>query len=174
MHVDIELPEPFDEEDGIARPYVVTIDKSSRTILSIRRNYYEDDKKKKKRQYFVHYKYLPGLASMVRVLFTSLVGLLKALQVFSVNLSMLVLYLIYQLVLKLGVYASKGMIRLSCRVSSVTLMYRVVQFVTLLLSFLTRNQVQSCTNYSKISLTRGEGLAPLQIYKLETSTRKRQ
>ena len=61
MHVDMEMPEPFDEEDGIARPYVITIDKSSRTILSIRRNYYEDDKKKKKRQYFVHYRYLPGL-----------------------------------------------------------------------------------------------------------------
>ena len=61
MHTDIELPEPFQEEDGIARPYVVTIEKSSRTILSIRRNFYEDDEKKKKRQFFVHYKYLPGL-----------------------------------------------------------------------------------------------------------------
>src|SRR6056300_709355 len=61
MHVDMEMPEPFDEEDGIARPYVITIDKSSREILSIRRNYYEDDKKKRKRQYFVHYRYLPGL-----------------------------------------------------------------------------------------------------------------
>ena len=61
MHADIEMPEPFDDKDGIERPYVVTIDKSSRTILSIRRNYYEDDEKKKKVQYFVHYKYLPGL-----------------------------------------------------------------------------------------------------------------
>ena len=61
VHADIELPEPFAEEDGIARPYVITIEKTSRTILSIRRNYYEDDAKKKKRQFFVHYKYLPGL-----------------------------------------------------------------------------------------------------------------
>ena len=61
MHVEMEMPEPFEEEDGIARPYVITLDKSSRTILSIRRNYYEDDKKKRKRQYFVHYRYLPGL-----------------------------------------------------------------------------------------------------------------
>ena len=61
IHVEMEMPEPFNEEDGIARPYVITIDKSSRTILSIRRNYYEDDKKKRKRQYFVHYRYLPGL-----------------------------------------------------------------------------------------------------------------
>jgi hypothetical protein len=61
VHADIELPEPFEQEDGIARPYVITIEKTSRTILSIRRNYYEDDEKKKKRQFFVHYKYLPGL-----------------------------------------------------------------------------------------------------------------
>jgi len=61
MHADIELPEPFEEEDGIARPHVITIEKSSRTILSIRRNYYEDDEKKRKRQFFVHYRYLPGL-----------------------------------------------------------------------------------------------------------------
>lgn len=61
MHVDLDLPEPFSDEYGIARPYVVTVDKSSRTILSIRRNWYEDDQKKRKRQHFVHYRYLPGL-----------------------------------------------------------------------------------------------------------------
>ena len=61
IHADLELPEPFQDKEGIARPYVVTIDKSSKMILSIRRNYYEDDEKKKKIQYFVHYKYLPGL-----------------------------------------------------------------------------------------------------------------
>ena len=61
MHVDVDLPEPFDDPDGIARPYVITIDKSSREILAIRRNWYEDDQKKKKRQHFVHYRYLPGL-----------------------------------------------------------------------------------------------------------------
>ena len=61
MHVDLDMPEPFDDPDGIARPYVVTIDKSSLTILSIRRNWYEDDNKKRKRAHFVHYRYLPGL-----------------------------------------------------------------------------------------------------------------
>ena len=61
MHVDIELPEPFQDKDGLARPYVVTIDKSSRTILSIRRNWYETDPKKIKRQHFIHYRYLPSL-----------------------------------------------------------------------------------------------------------------
>ena len=61
VHADLDLPEPFDDPDGIARPYVVTIDKSSLTILSIRRNWYEEDIKKRKRQHFVHYRYLPGL-----------------------------------------------------------------------------------------------------------------
>ena len=61
VHADLNLPEPFDDPDGIARPYVVTIDKSSLTILSIRRNWYEDDTKKRKRAHFVHYRYLPGL-----------------------------------------------------------------------------------------------------------------
>ena len=65
MHVDIDLI-GFQDMDrgvptGIALPYVVTIDKSSRTILSIRRNWYEDDPKKLKRDHYVHYQYLPGL-----------------------------------------------------------------------------------------------------------------
>jgi len=61
MHVDLEMPEPFNDKDGLARPYIVTIDKSSKTILSIRKNWYENDEKKTKRQHFVHYRYLPSL-----------------------------------------------------------------------------------------------------------------
>ena len=61
MHVTMHMPEGLDDPDGIARPYVITIDKSSRTILSIRRNWNEDDSKKRKLMHFVHYKYLPGL-----------------------------------------------------------------------------------------------------------------
>jgi len=65
MHVDIDLIGFEDKEGGaptgIALPYVVTIDKSSRTILSIRRNWYEGDPKKIKRDHYVHYQYLPGL-----------------------------------------------------------------------------------------------------------------
>jgi len=61
MHLDINMPEELDDPDGIARPYVITIDKSSQEILSIRKNWYEDDEKKKKRMHFVHYRYLPGL-----------------------------------------------------------------------------------------------------------------
>lgn len=49
------------EPTGIQLPYVVTIDLSSRIILSIRRNWYEDDPLKQKREHFVHYQYMPGL-----------------------------------------------------------------------------------------------------------------
>ena len=49
------------EETGIELPYIVTIDEGSNKILSIYRNYKEDDPLKKKIQYFVHYKFLPGL-----------------------------------------------------------------------------------------------------------------
>ena len=61
MHVTMNMPEEFDDPDGIARPYVITIDKTSREVLAIRKNWYEEDAKKKKRLHFVHYKYLPGL-----------------------------------------------------------------------------------------------------------------
>ena len=64
MMVDYDLPGFEDEIDGeptgIGLPYVITIDMSSRTILSIRRNWYADDELKKRRQHFVQYTYLPG------------------------------------------------------------------------------------------------------------------
>ena len=49
------------EPTGIKLPYIVTIDKSSGDILSVRRNYAEGDPLKQTIQYFVHYKFLPGL-----------------------------------------------------------------------------------------------------------------
>ena len=65
MHVDLDLPgfEHTDKkgnETGIALPYVVTIDKGSQEILSIRRNWEPDDETYTKRQHFVHYGYVPG------------------------------------------------------------------------------------------------------------------
>lgn len=60
MCVDLDLP-GFENPDGIELPYVVTIEKSSREVLSIRRNWRQGDTAFKKRQYFVHYQYLPGL-----------------------------------------------------------------------------------------------------------------
>jgi hypothetical protein len=63
--VDIDLAGFEDTDNGeptnIGLPYVITVDKSSSTILSIRRNWKEDDELKLKRQHFVHYQYLPGL-----------------------------------------------------------------------------------------------------------------
>jgi len=59
MHVNLDL-ENGDSEDGIALPYIVTIEKGTGTILAIRRNWNPDDKLKAKRQHFVHYGYIPG------------------------------------------------------------------------------------------------------------------
>ena len=60
MHVDLDLP-GFESPDGIALPYVVTIDKGNNTILSIYRNWSEDDPHRTKKQHFVHYGYVPGI-----------------------------------------------------------------------------------------------------------------
>lgn len=59
MHVNLDL-DNGDSEDGIALPYIVTIEKESSTILAIRRNWQPDDKLKAKRNHFVHYGYIPG------------------------------------------------------------------------------------------------------------------
>lgn len=65
MHVDMDLPGYPDldedgDETGIARPYIITIEKSTQTVLAIRRNWDPDDAKKQKRNHFVHYAYIPG------------------------------------------------------------------------------------------------------------------
>ena len=60
MHVLRDIPELGDSEDGIALPYVITIEKGTGTILSIRRNWNPEDERKLKRQHFVHYGYIPG------------------------------------------------------------------------------------------------------------------
>ena len=78
MHVDLDLPEPFDDENGVALPYVVTIDKSSSIVLAIRRNWYEDDAKREKRMHVVHYPYLPGMGFYGTGLIHTLGGLTKS------------------------------------------------------------------------------------------------
>jgi hypothetical protein len=60
MHVDYDLP-GYESRDGIALPYVITIEKQTRKVLSIYRNWREDDELRQKRIHFVHYPYLPGL-----------------------------------------------------------------------------------------------------------------
>ncbi len=66
MHVDLDLEgfedmSPNGEPTGIALPYIVTIDEGSGKILGIRRNFEEGAGLAKKTQYFVHYKFMPGL-----------------------------------------------------------------------------------------------------------------
>ena len=66
IHVDLDL-EGYENKDDkgeqtkIKLPYIVTMDEQSGKVLAIRRNYAEDDPLYKKKQYFVHFKFLPGL-----------------------------------------------------------------------------------------------------------------
>ena len=66
MHVELDLEHfedrgPDGEPTGLKLPYVVTMDYDSGEILAVRRNFAEDDPTKRKRQFFVHYKFMPGL-----------------------------------------------------------------------------------------------------------------
>jgi hypothetical protein len=65
MHVNLDLPgyehkNKKGKPTGIALPYVVTVEKGTRKVLAIRRNWYEEDKLHLKRNHFVHYQYIPG------------------------------------------------------------------------------------------------------------------
>ena len=64
-HVNLDLDgfedQGSDGPTGIKLPYIVTVEEGSRVVLSIRRNYAPNDLKKNKIQYFVHFKFLPGL-----------------------------------------------------------------------------------------------------------------
>jgi hypothetical protein len=59
MQVNLDLP-GYEDEDGIALPYIVTLEKGTNTVLAIRRNWEPDDETKQKRTHFVHYGYIPG------------------------------------------------------------------------------------------------------------------
>jgi hypothetical protein len=59
VHADLVI-EGVDDEDDIAKPYVVTIERGSGEVLAVRRNYAPDDPLMLKRQHFVHYVYVPG------------------------------------------------------------------------------------------------------------------
>jgi hypothetical protein len=66
MHADLDLEgfedmSPEGEPTGIALPYIVSIDEGSGQVLSIRRNFEEGADLARKQQYFVHYKFMPGL-----------------------------------------------------------------------------------------------------------------
>jgi hypothetical protein len=65
MHVDLDLEGYQDEDEdgeptGVALPYVVTLERGTGSVLSIRRNWDPEDDTKQKRQHFVHYGYIPA------------------------------------------------------------------------------------------------------------------
>ena len=60
IHIDIVLEGVDNDENDIAKPYVITMERGSTEILAIRRNWSEDDSLTLKRQHFVHYVYVPG------------------------------------------------------------------------------------------------------------------
>jgi hypothetical protein len=59
IHADYDLP-GFESDDGVAYPYVITVERGTQTILAIRRNWDETDERKRKLQHFVQYTYVPG------------------------------------------------------------------------------------------------------------------
>ena len=59
MHVDYDVP-GFEDVDGVALPYIITIDRDSGKVLSIYRNWAEGDAYTARRAWFTHYKFLPG------------------------------------------------------------------------------------------------------------------
>ena len=62
IHVDWDMP-GYEDDDGIALPYVVTIERGTNEVLAIRRNWDEEDETKLKRQHFVQYTYIPGFGA---------------------------------------------------------------------------------------------------------------
>tara|TARA_R100000008_G_scaffold25948_1_gene14060 strand:+ start:2110 stop:4644 length:2535 start_codon:yes stop_codon:yes gene_type:complete len=60
QHCYLDLPAPFNDPDGVALPYIVTIEEKSKRVLSIRRNFNQDDPNREKKIHFTHYRFVPG------------------------------------------------------------------------------------------------------------------
>jgi len=60
IHADLVIDGVDDSDEGIAKPYVVTLERGSNEVLAIRRNWNPTDPLMLKRQHFVHYVYVPG------------------------------------------------------------------------------------------------------------------
>jgi hypothetical protein len=60
IHADLIIDGVDEDEEEIAKPYIVTIERGTGEVLAIRRNWYEEDELMLKRQHFVHYVYVPG------------------------------------------------------------------------------------------------------------------
>ena len=67
-----------DDDNAVAIPYVITIDYENQNVVSVRRNWKEDDEEKKRRDWFVSYKFLPGLGFYGFGLYHMIGGLGKA------------------------------------------------------------------------------------------------
>ena len=83
VHTILDLPGfedmgPDGEPSGLKLPYIVTIDDQSQKVLSVRRNYKEQDPLRQKVNYFVQYKFLPGLGFYGLGLSHMIGGLAKA------------------------------------------------------------------------------------------------
>jgi len=77
--IDGENMDDDDEDDNaVAIPYVITIDYDSQAVVAVRRNWKEDDELKKRRDWFVSYKFLPGLGFYGFGLYHMIGGLGKA------------------------------------------------------------------------------------------------
>jgi len=62
IHVDYDMP-GHEDEDGVALPYVITMERGTQQILAVRRNWDEDDETHQKQQHFVQYTYIPGFGA---------------------------------------------------------------------------------------------------------------
>jgi hypothetical protein len=62
VHVDYDMP-GYEDDDGIALPYIVTIDRGTNKVLAVRRNWNPEDKQRLKRDHFVQYTYIPGFGA---------------------------------------------------------------------------------------------------------------
>ena len=60
QHCYLDLPAPLNDPDGVALPYIVTIEERSKKVLSIRRNFNQDDPRREKKIHFTHYRFVPG------------------------------------------------------------------------------------------------------------------
>ena len=73
-----EMDEDDQDDNAVALPYCITIDYDNQKIVSVRRNWREDDELKKRRDWFVSYKFLPGLGFYGFGLYHMIGGLGKA------------------------------------------------------------------------------------------------
>ena len=62
IQVELDLP-GFEEDDGLAVPYVITIDRATQLVLAIYRNWDENDARRLKRDHLVQYNYVPGFGA---------------------------------------------------------------------------------------------------------------